>query len=97
MTTRIAFLESKTFTREASTQDPRCSCFAELNPQRTRRKTSVLTSGTYGRKSGYVPVELFSGCTETRIDSLAPLNQVFRLAARLIRFDARTATSRAAP
>ena len=66
MPIEIAFLESQTLTREASTQDPRCSYSAHPNPLRTRRKTSVLTSGTYGRKSRFVPVELLKG------KSLAP-------------------------
>jgi hypothetical protein len=44
--TKIAFLESKAFTCEASTQDPRFSYSARLNSLRTRLKTSVLTSGT---------------------------------------------------
>src|ERR1700737_942612 len=61
MPTKIAFLESKTLTREASTKDPRCSYSAKPNPLRSRRKTSVLTFGTYGRKSGFVPVELPKG------------------------------------
>ena len=46
---------------DARTKDPRCSYSAKPNPLRTRRKTSVLTSGTYGRKSGFVPVELLKG------------------------------------
>src|SRR5450759_1973895 len=56
MPTRTAFLESKTSTPEASTQGPRCSYSAKPNRIRSRNKTSVLTSGTCGRKSEFVSV-----------------------------------------
>ena len=69
--TKSAFPETKTFTREASTKDPRCSYSAKPNPPRTRRKTSVLTSGTYGRKSGFEPVEHLRGKSLAR-DNLLP-------------------------
>src|SRR5260370_36544961 len=64
MPTKIAFHERKTLTREASTKDPRCSYSAKPNPPRTLRKTSVLTSGTCGRKSEYVSVELLRRASE---------------------------------
>jgi len=63
MRTRTAFLESKTSTPEPSTQGPRCSYFAKPNRIRSRSETSVLTSGTCGRKSEFVSVHshLLSG------------------------------------
>jgi len=54
MPTRTAFLESKISTPEASTQGPPCSYSAKPNRIRIRSKTSVLTSGTCGRKSEFV-------------------------------------------
>ena len=78
MPTKIEFPESKTFTHEASTQDPRCSYSAIPNPLRTRHKTSVLTFGTYGRKSGFVPVQLVSGRSSARDNAGLSLSQAAR-------------------
>src|SRR5450759_4202681 len=54
MQIRTAFLKSKTSTPEASTQGRPCSFSAKPNRIRSRSETSVLTSGTCGRKLRFV-------------------------------------------